>query len=95
MHNDTTCDRDRSDLHQFVAVATGPRLKVERREPPHLVGIIDMMGRAADEHAPTFTQRLIDTIDLESDHRLGSEKSGFGNVGAEDDLPGRELEVDR
>ena len=78
-----------------VALTTGPCLEVERREPHYFVRIIDDACRTADEDAPALAQRLIDAIGLESDHKLLLENIGLCQIGAEDDLPARELEVDR
>ena len=68
MHNDATRHGDGRDLHQCMAVTTGPCLKVERRKPLQFVGVEDSPCRTADEHAPALAEGLIDTIDLESDH---------------------------
>ena len=92
--DDTTCDGDGGDLHQRVALTTGPRLEVERRESIYFVRIVNAMCWTANEDAPAFTEGLIDAIDLESDDELLLDKIGLGHIGAEDDLSRRELEVD-
>ena len=77
-----------------VALTTGPRLEVERRESIYFVRIVNAMCWTANEDAPAFTEGLIDAIDLESDDELLLDKIGLGHIGAEDDLSRRELEVD-
>ncbi len=94
MHDDATSDGFRSDLHDSMAVAAGPCFKVERRDLLQFFGIEDLPGRTADQHAPAFAEGLVDPIDLESDHGKLREPIGLRLVGAEDDLPARELEVD-
>jgi len=94
VNNDATGDGDRSNLHDCMSVATGPCFKVERRDLLQFFGIEDLPGRAADQHAPAFAEGLIDAINLEADRGYLGEHIGLRLVGAENDLPAREFEVD-
>lgn len=91
--NDTTGDGYGRDLHEGMTGPARPGLEIERRKVQDFVWIIDAAGLPADEHTPAFAHGLIDTIDLKPDHRLFLKVMGLREVGADDDVPIGEFEI--
>src|ERR1700728_642291 len=77
------------------AVNSRPRFDVERRDLSDLILGENGLGRARNKHTPALAHGVIDSINLETDRGIRSDRCDFRHLGrTEHDITLQHLEVD-